>query len=123
METLVIPSVNLEVAHGVASHVEQLAQRADARTSITEKTAAKSVLVASALPAVSLLSAASSVTSNPPNVPSGDKFNELMNMMMEATKPLADQTAAGHVPVSTVVSLKPDDIHLKGNRLTSWRAN
>lgn len=55
--------------------------------------------------------------------PSGDKFNEVVNMMMEATKPPADQAAAGNVPSPTVVSLKPEDNYLLGNRLTNLTAN
>ena len=123
MEALAIPSVNLEVAHGVASHIEQLAQHADAQTSITDKTAAKSVLVASALPAVLPPSAPSGAGTAPPNVPSGDKFTELVNMMMVATKPPAEQTAAGYAPAPTVVSLKPEDKYLVGNRLANWTKN
>ncbi|KAI9655941.1 MAG: hypothetical protein M1831_004786 [Alyxoria varia] len=124
MDSLAVPLVNLEVAHGVASQVEQLAQHADAHTSISDEAAAKSVLAASALPAVPPSGAPSgAATTDPPNVPSGDKFAELANMMMEATKPPADQAAAGHAPASTVVSLKPDDSYLKGNRLTNWNAN
>ena len=119
MENLGIPPIDLEVVSLVASRIEQLAQRAEAQNSIIDNKAAKSVLAVSALSAVSPFGAAADL----PAIPGGDKFTELLNMMKDATKPPAVQAAAGNVPTSTVVSLKPDTNYLKGDRLTNWNAN